>query len=369
MAKFIDLKGQRIGVFTILDRGPNDGRKVQWLCRCNICNTESLVRGDLLLNSDHCTCNYGKRADRRGEKYGDLTIIGRSEKKASNGETMWICRCGRCGKVCEKKGTHLEGATNCGCQRGTFINLKGMQFGRLTVIERGPNSRSGQTQWYCKCSCGRKKELVLKMMIHLSRGFTQSCGCLNSELARERRLRHGVSRRSKEHHAWMDACYRLRDAGITPPWDSFEKFFAAVGHAPNPKSLLWIKDPDRGFDEADNWEWISRQTFANKRRDNFMIDDELTVGDASKFFGIKIHTLRKRKLRGLPRELILNPTHYLKGPNYLEAVNNKSNNHRIMVNGESMTIAQAARLYSMPYKKLWKRIVTLGWPVEKAILA
>jgi len=32
---------------------------------------------------------------------------------------------------------------------------------------------------------------------------------------------------------------------------------------------------------------------------------------------------------------------YLKGPNYLDRVNNKTNNHKIMVDGESMTIAQA----------------------------
>lgn len=56
-------------------------------------------------------------------------------------------------------------------------------------------------------------------------------------------------------------------------------------------------------------------------------------------------------------------------PNYLEAVNNKTNNHRIKVNGKSMTIAQAARLNGMPHKKLWKRIVILGWPVETAVAA
>jgi hypothetical protein len=370
MPKFIDLTGQRKGVFTILDRGPNDGKKIQWLCRCNVCDTERLVRGDMLLKSNLCMCNYGKRADRRGEKHGDLTVIGRSEKKASNGETMWICRCELCERVCELKGTYLEQAKNCGCQRGTFINLKGLQFGRLTVIYRGPNSRSGQTQWYCKCSCG-EKELVLVTMAHLSSGATQSCGCLNSELARERRLKHGVSRRSKEHRAWMELRYRCGNDGVILPggWDLFENFFAAVGHMPQSKSVLWIKDPNRGFDEAGNWEWISRQAFANKRCDNFMLDEALTVGDASKIFRINRETLRKRKLRGLPIKQILSPARYLKGPNYLEAVNNKSNNHRIVVNDESMTIAQAARRHGLPYKKLWKRIAVLGWPVARALTA
>jgi hypothetical protein len=112
--------------------------------------------------------------------------------------------------------------------------------------------------------------------------------------------------------------------------------------------VLWIKDPNRGFDEADNWEWISRQEFANKRRDNFMLDEDLTLGDASMISGINRATLRARKLRGLPIEQIFTKTHYLKGPNYLEAVNNKSSNHRIVVNGASMTIAQAARLHGLP---------------------
>jgi hypothetical protein len=170
----------------------------------------------------------------------------------------------------------------------------------------------------------------------------------------------------------MELRYRCGNDGIILPegWDNFENFFAALDHAPlERKSVLWIKDPNRGFDEADNWEWISREEFANKRRDNFMLQEDLTLADASRISGINRATLRTRKLRGLPTEQIFTKTHYLKGPNYLEAVNNKSNNHRILVNGESMTIAQAARLHGLPYKKLWKRIAVLGWPVARALAA
>ncbi len=114
----------------------------------------------------------------------------------------------------------------------------------------------------------------------------------------------------------MELRHRCGNDGIILPegWESFENFFAALGHAPDPKSVLWIRDQNRGFDEADNWEWISRQEFSNQRRDNFMLDEVLRLGDASKIFRINRETLRKRKLRGLPIEQILSRTRYLKGP-------------------------------------------------------
>lgn len=35
-----------------------------------------------------------------------------------------------------------------------MIDITGQRFGKLTVIERGPNSNKGGARWYCKCDCG-----------------------------------------------------------------------------------------------------------------------------------------------------------------------------------------------------------------------
>jgi hypothetical protein len=38
-----------------------------------------------------------------------------------------------------------------------MINLMGKTFGRLTVIQRVENSKHGEPQWLCTCSCGNQK--------------------------------------------------------------------------------------------------------------------------------------------------------------------------------------------------------------------
>ena len=98
-----------------------------------------------------------------------------------------------------------------------LIDLTGQKFGRLTVIKRGENSKSGQTKWYCKCDCGNP-DLALIYASNLKKGFTKSCGCLNKEKAKEHARQMGLSTRkhfgcmicgSDKHYAkgLCHACY------------------------------------------------------------------------------------------------------------------------------------------------------------------
>lgn len=36
------------------------------------------------------------------------------------------------------------------------IDLTGMKFGRLTVIERAGKTKQGNALWKCKCDCGNE---------------------------------------------------------------------------------------------------------------------------------------------------------------------------------------------------------------------
>ncbi len=65
-----------------------------------------------------------------------------------------------------------------------FVDLTGKRFGRLTVISRAEN-KGGKTNWHCRCDCGNEKDVLA---INLSRGFTQSCGCLHNEDFANRRF-------------------------------------------------------------------------------------------------------------------------------------------------------------------------------------
>lgn len=66
---------------------------------------------------------------------------------------------------------------------GRFIDMTGKIFGRLTVINRGPDYVNGESihvRWNCKCSCGVER-LILR--ISLRHGLTKSCGCLRDDSA------------------------------------------------------------------------------------------------------------------------------------------------------------------------------------------
>ena len=38
---------------------------------------------------------------------------------------------------------------------GSFIDLSGQRFGRLTVESQEPTLKRGVTRWLCRCDCGR----------------------------------------------------------------------------------------------------------------------------------------------------------------------------------------------------------------------
>lgn len=64
-----------------------------------------------------------------------------------------------------------------------YHDLKGMEFGRLKVIERSgtyaaPDSITTQPIWLCQCSCGNKTYVVTRNLLS---GATKSCGCLRKE--------------------------------------------------------------------------------------------------------------------------------------------------------------------------------------------
>lgn len=57
-------------------------------------------------------------------------------------------------------------------------DLTGLQFGKLTVVSRGPNTRHNKPTWNVECSCGGTKTVSAA---HLKNGTTKSCGCSRQE--------------------------------------------------------------------------------------------------------------------------------------------------------------------------------------------
>lgn len=77
---------------------------------------------------------------------------------------------------------------------GKFVDLTGQRFGKLTVVSRGENHisptnpKNSYIQWYCDCDCGATDILIRGDSLRT--GNTQSCGCLQKEIASERLIKY-----------------------------------------------------------------------------------------------------------------------------------------------------------------------------------
>lgn len=71
---------------------------------------------------------------------------------------------------------------NLGLKREKIIDLKGLRFGRWSVL-RVDHIQNRKCYWLCECDCGIKRPVNGS---HLKRGESKSCGCLNAELSSER---------------------------------------------------------------------------------------------------------------------------------------------------------------------------------------
>lgn len=63
---------------------------------------------------------------------------------------------------------------SCGCIRMDSEKLKGMRFGKLTVLSEDPENTTTLRKVICVCDCGREKSIAFR---DLKRGKIKSCGC------------------------------------------------------------------------------------------------------------------------------------------------------------------------------------------------
>lgn len=61
-----------------------------------------------------------------------------------------------------------------------YLKMIGGKFGRWTVTSNWSRRKSGHIYFLCVCECGNKKEVASTSLVN---GSSQSCGCLQSEVA------------------------------------------------------------------------------------------------------------------------------------------------------------------------------------------
>lgn len=196
MPKKIDLKNQQFGYLTVIEEESprSNPKRIKWICRCQCGNMTTVTTSDL--RSGHTSscgkCGITKNKNKlTGFKSGRLTAIKPTNKRSSNGEVIWECRC-ECGNISYVRASALKAKVvlSCGCigkeklieqNHNNTIDLTGQKFGRLTVIKKISKPeyyKKNTTFWQCKCDCGNICEVDGS---NLRTGNTQSCGCLKRQ--------------------------------------------------------------------------------------------------------------------------------------------------------------------------------------------
>lgn len=186
ISKLIDLTGCAFGYLTVIKRienrvYPSGSVEPQYLCKC-VCGKEVVKEGRSLRNAKnklHCGCmykhSYNEGEDLVGQRFGHLLVTSKA-KEADE----WNCLC-ECGNEKRFSTKQLKYGRNksCGCLAQPFKNLSGQKFGRLTVLYRDKNDKTGHTKWICRCDCGKNVSVYRDALLD---GRQVSCGCHKAEL-------------------------------------------------------------------------------------------------------------------------------------------------------------------------------------------
>lgn len=121
-----NLIGQKFNKLTVVKRIIDQNDKVKWECQCE-CGNLIIVRGDSLKSGHTKSCGCLQRKyisnlnfkNLIGQRFGKLVVTNRSQKKDTNGQYYWICKCDCGSKNVEISGHNLvsRGTQSCGCLR------------------------------------------------------------------------------------------------------------------------------------------------------------------------------------------------------------------------------------------------------------
>jgi len=203
---------------------------------------------------------------------------------------------------------------------GRFIDITGQKFGRLTAMNRAPNS-GDRVKWLFKCDCGNQ---IITDGASAKTGKTRSCGCLDKEVKIKTHTKHGLSgeRIYSIYKGMTQRCYNSsnkkfkiyggRGIKICDEWlnDRTTFFEWAFKNGYNDNLTIERIDSNKGY-SPDNCKWA---TYAEQNRNtsqNFHVTidgEDKIMADLAKEVGINRGILSYRIKTGMtPEEAISVP--------------------------------------------------------------
>lgn len=190
---------------------------------------------------------------------------------------------------------------------GPILVGPGARFGRMVVVaESEPylwRGRPYRRQWRCECDCGA--ETVVREDA-LKSGHSLSCGCLRVDTTRVNKTVHRGRQeacRTPEYEAWQTILHRRADAAVCARWRApgglgFLNFLEDVGARPSARHRLVRLDRAGGY-IPENCAWRTDEKRAGCPRRLLVMDGEqITIRQAAERHGLCYRLLCKRLQRG-----------------------------------------------------------------------
>lgn len=155
MKQVQSLVGQQFGELLVLEQAESSSGKRRWLCQCS-CGNRSVVFGINLTRGATVSCGCKRSKDLTGQRFGKLTVLGRSDQYGPRGARkvrLWECRCD-CGAITYKATDTLTNPDVSMCkdcaaeysikkarEKAGFVG--GTQVSRIAVISETSDNISG----------------------------------------------------------------------------------------------------------------------------------------------------------------------------------------------------------------------------------
>lgn len=251
-----------------------------------------------------------------------------------------------------------------------FIDLTGIKFNRLLVVERDFTKGKNRTYWKCQCDCGN---ITIVDGVKLKNGSTKSCGCLNAE-NREKHIQKMTThhlRNSSLYNIWIAMRRRCEDEnGRTYKWyggrgisvcsewlgdNGFQNFYDWAMENGYENGLTIDRKDTNGNYEPSNCRWVTMKVQSNNTRRNIVIEyngETKTLKELCEKYGLEYAIMHHRVSDlELPFEVAMN----LKGF------------QKALYKGKETDLRYIAKTENLEYKDLLRLVLVENKDIEISI--